>query len=118
MTTSTQLQLHRHLAAIAWACLDRSARGMIRDIRARECEGSPTVVAAAGVELRGVVREGEEVFPEELFEPTPCCIELRLGLVGPLLRGEHVGKTPPNLRVAARNRRSEQRLRVACLDPR
>jgi hypothetical protein len=34
----------------------------IRNIHARKFERPPAVVAAAGVELRGMVREGEPVF--------------------------------------------------------
>ena len=75
--------------------LDRTACRTIRDIRAREFERPPAVVAAAGVELRGMVREGEQVFPRSSSKPRPCGVELCLGLFEPLLRDQHVGKTPP-----------------------
>ena len=60
--------------------LDRTACRTIRDIRAREFERPPAVVAAAGVELRGMVREGEQVSPKKLFEAETCGVELCLGL--------------------------------------
>jgi hypothetical protein len=48
--------------------LDRTACRTIRDIRAREFERPPAAVAAAGVELRGMVCEGEQVSPKKLIE--------------------------------------------------
>ena len=60
----------------------------IRDIRASELERPPTVVAAAGVELRGMVREGELMSPKKLIEAKPCGVELCLGLFEPLLRDQ------------------------------
>jgi hypothetical protein len=60
--------------------LDRTACRTIRDIRAREFERPPAVVAAAGVELRGMVCEGEQVSPKKLIEAKPCGVELCLGL--------------------------------------
>src|SRR5882672_3714489 len=95
--------------------LHRGARRTISDIRARELERAPTVVAAAGVELRGMVREGEQVLPEKLLEAKPCGVEVGLRLFEPLLRDQHVGKAPADLRIAARDHRQEQRLRVARL---
>ena len=87
--------------------LDRTARGTISDIRARELERPPAIVAAAGVELRGMVREGEQVFFKKLFKAGSCGIELCLGLFEPLLRDQHVGKAPTDLRIAAGERRQK-----------
>src|SRR5262245_8545152 len=81
--------------------LDRTACGTIRDIRPREFERSPAVVAATGVELRGMIREGEQMFSQKLIEATACGVELCLGFFEPFLRDQHVGKTPPDLRIAA-----------------
>ena len=74
--------------------LDGTARRTIRDIRARELERPPAIVAAAGVELRGMVREGEQMSPKKLIEAGPCGIELSLGLFEPALRSQHIGKAP------------------------
>jgi hypothetical protein len=60
--------------------LDRTACRTIRDIRAREFECPPAVVAAAGVELSSMVREGERVSPKKLIEAKPRGVELCLGL--------------------------------------
>jgi hypothetical protein len=87
--------------------LDRTACRAICDIRAREFERPPAVVAAASVELRGMIRKGERVSPEKLIEANTCGVELYLGLFEPLLREQHVGQTPPNFRIAARQRRAE-----------
>jgi hypothetical protein len=54
-----------------------------------------------------MVREGEQVSPKKLIEAKPCGVELCLGLFEPLLRDQHVGKTPPDLRIAARKRWQE-----------
>ena len=85
--------------------LDRTACRTICDIRVRERPAA--VVAAAGVELRGMVRESEPVSPKQLIEAKPCRVELCLGLFEPLLCDQHVGKTPPDLGIAARKRRQE-----------
>ena len=61
--------------------LDRTACRTIRDIRAREFERPPAVVAAAGVELRGMIREGEPVSRKKLIEANTCGVELCLSLV-------------------------------------
>ena len=60
--------------------LDGTARGTIGDIGAREFERPPAIIAAAGVELRGMVRESEQMPPQELIEAGPRGIELSLGL--------------------------------------
>ena len=95
------------IAARSHEPAERTACRTIRDIRAREFERPPAVVAAAGVELRGMVREGEQVSLKKLLEAKPCGVELCLGLFEPPLRDQHVGKTPPDLRIAARKRRQE-----------
>src|SRR5262249_12624220 len=82
--------------------LDRTASLTIRDIRTRECERPAAIVAAAGVELRGMVRERQQVSLEKPFEASPCGVELPLGLFKPPLGYEHVGQTPADLRIAAR----------------
>jgi hypothetical protein len=66
--------------------LYRTTCGSVCDIRSREFERPPTVVAAAGVELCSVVREGEQVSAKKFFEARPCGVELRLCLFEPLLR--------------------------------
>ena len=99
-----RLRPHRH-SPRSRALLERAARRTIRDIHARELERPPAVVAAAGVELRGMVREGEQVSPKKLIEAKPCGVELSLGLFEPFLRDQHVGKAPSDLRIAARKRR-------------
>src|SRR5215469_5780617 len=93
--------------------LDRTARGTISDIRARELERPPAIVAAAGVELCGMVREGQQMPSKKLIEAKPCGIELSLGLFELALRNQHIGKTPIDFRIAARKRWQEQRFRVA-----
>src|SRR5262245_41540953 len=82
--------------------LDRTARGTIRDIRPCEFERAPAIVATTGVELRGMIGEGEQMFSQKLIEANPGSVELCAGLCVSLLRDEHVGKTPPDLRIAAR----------------
>ena len=92
---------------------DGTACGTIGDIGVRQLEGPPAIIAAAGVELRGMVREGEQMPPKKLIEAGPGGIELSLGLFEPALRSQHIGKAPIDLRIAARKRRQEQRLGVA-----
>ena len=48
--------------------LNGTACGTIGDIRSRELERPPTIVAAAGVELRGMVREDEQMPLKKLIE--------------------------------------------------
>src|ERR1043166_3480 len=59
--------------------LDRATGRTIGDIRAREFECPPAVVAAAGVELRGMVRESEQVSVKKLFKAGSGVVELCLG---------------------------------------
>jgi hypothetical protein len=70
--------------------LDGTACGTIGDIRARELERPPAIVAAAGVELRGMVREGEQMPLKKLIEAGPRGIELPLGLFESFLRNQHI----------------------------
>src|SRR6185295_5109377 len=91
----------------------RTTGRAVRDIGAGELERPPPIVPAAGIELRGMVREGEPVCPKKRIETTPSGVELCLGFFEPLLRDQHVGKTPSDLRIAARNRRHEERFGVA-----
>jgi hypothetical protein len=93
--------------------LDRTACRTIGDIHAREFERPPTVVTAASVELRGMVREGEPVSPKKPIEAYACGGELRLRLFESLLRDQRISKTPSDLGIAARQRPPEQRLRLA-----
>src|SRR5262249_36369713 len=95
--------------------LDRAASRTIRDIRSGQLERPPEVVAAAGVEFRGVVREGEQVSPKKLLEAEPCGGELPLALVELSLRDEHISKAPPDLWIAARKCWHEERFRAAGL---
>src|SRR5262249_25537870 len=59
----------------------------IGDICARELERPPVIVAAAGVELRGMVRESEQMFLQELIEAGQRRIELFL-----VQAGKRIGK--------------------------
>src|SRR5215470_16745505 len=93
--------------------LDRTACGTIGDIRAREIERPPAIVAAAGVELRGMVREGEQMPLKKLIEAKTRDVELSFGLFELALRNQHIGKTPIDFRITARKRWQEQRFRVA-----
>ena len=81
--------------------LDSTACPTIRDVRARKFERALAVVAGARVELRGMVREGEEMPSQKLFEAAPRGVEMCPRLVDPALRDQHIGKTPPDLRIAA-----------------
>ena len=94
--------------------LDRTACWTIRHIRSREFKCPAAVVTAAGVKLGGVVSEGEQVSPKKLIEAGPRCFELRVGLFESLLRNQHVGKAPSDLRIAARKRWHEKRLGILC----
>src|SRR5262245_31046045 len=85
--------------------LDRTARTPISDIRARELECPPVIVAAADVKLRGMVREGEQVPAKKPFEARPSSLESGLSLFKPALRNRHIGKTPLDLGIAAGKRR-------------
>jgi hypothetical protein len=90
-------------SAMASACL--TARRVERfSTFARELERPPVVVAAAGVKLRSMIREGEQMSSEQLFEARPCSFKLPLALFQPALRNQHIGKAPPGLRIAARKR--------------
>src|SRR5262249_41063247 len=94
---------------------DRPAGRTVRDIRAREVECAPPVIAAAGVELRGVGGEGGRVSAQKSFEPPMRGAELRVGFSESPLRDQHVGKTPLHLWISARKRWQKQRLRLAGL---
>jgi hypothetical protein len=85
--------------------LDCTARPTIRGIRAGKCERAPAVVAAASVELRGMVGECERVSSKKSLELEPRGVKLRFGLLEPSLRDHDAGQTPPHLRIAARKRR-------------
>jgi hypothetical protein len=54
-----------------------------------------------------MVGEGEKVSAKKLLVANPCGFELCLGLFEPRLRDEHIGETPPDLRIAARQRWQE-----------
>lgn len=93
--------------------LDSTACGTIGYIDTHEFERSPAIVAAAGIELRGMVGEGERVLAKKLIEAIASGIELPFGLFAPALRNQHISKTPTDLRIAARKRWQEQSLCVA-----
>src|SRR5262249_1443067 len=93
--------------------LERTARRTIGDIRARELERPPAIVAAAGVELSGMIREGEQMPLKKLIEAKTRDVELSLGLFELALRNQHIGKAPIDFRITARKRWQEQRFRVA-----
>jgi hypothetical protein len=92
---------------------DRTPCRTIPDIRVREFARPAAVVASARGELRGMVREGEQMPPKKLIDCKPCGVELCLSLCEPPLRAQHVGKTPSDLQITARKRRPEERLRIA-----
>jgi hypothetical protein len=100
--TRWQPRPHRHRHRDRIGLLDRTACRTIRDIRARELERPPAVVAAASVELRGMIREGEPVPPKKLIEANTCGVELGLASSNLCLGDQHVGQPPPHLRIAAR----------------
>jgi hypothetical protein len=79
--------------------LDRPASRTIRGFDVRGFERPPAIIAAASVELRCMVCKSEQVFPKKLFETKSCGVELCLCLFEPPLRDQHIGKTPPNLRI-------------------
>src|SRR5262249_41631195 len=56
--------------------LDRTAGRTIRDICVRELERPLAIVAAARVELRGMVSECEQMPAQKLFEAKPCGLKL------------------------------------------
>src|SRR5215831_18256049 len=93
--------------------LKGTACGTIGDIRARELERPPAIVAAAGVELRGMVREGEQMPLKKLIEAKTRDVELSLRLFELALRNQQIGKTPIDFWITARKRWQEQRFRVA-----
>jgi hypothetical protein len=90
--------------------IDRPTGRTIRDIKARKFEGLRVIVAAAGVELRGVVRKGEKVFLKKLVEAGSSGAKFRLGFLEPILRNKHLGEAPADFRVTARNYRQKQNL--------
>src|SRR5262249_1046262 len=92
--------------------LDRTTSRAIRGIRPGKTQRSPTIIAARGVELRAMVCEREQVSSEKRFETGPGDVELRLSLFEPGLCPQYVGKTPPNLRIAARERRHQEYFRI------
>jgi hypothetical protein len=49
-----------------------------------------------------MVCEGEQVSAKKLIEAKSCGLKLGLGFHEPPLGDQHVGKTPPDLRIAAR----------------
>jgi hypothetical protein len=54
---------------------DRTACRAIRDIRSRKFK-RPSIVAAAGVEFRSMVSEGEQVSLKKLIESKPRGVDL------------------------------------------
>src|ERR1043166_7971126 len=96
---------------------DGTAGRAVRDIGARKLEAPPAVVAARGVELRTMVRKGEQVPAQQFVEAGPCGLELVRRGAQPALRAQGVGETPVDLGVAAGQRRREQRLCIAGLTP-
>lgn len=74
------------------------------------------IVAAAGVELRGVVRKGEKVFLKKLVEAGSSGAKFRLGFLEPILRNKHLGEAPADFRVTARNYRQKQNLYKSAQD--
>jgi hypothetical protein len=50
--------------------LDRTTCGTIRNVHACEFERTRAIVPAAGIELRGMIRKGEQVPAQKCFEPS------------------------------------------------
>src|SRR5262245_35656318 len=68
--------------------VERTAGRTIRNIRAREVECPSEITAAAGIEFRTMVREGEHMFLEKLLEAKPCGFELSLAFFEPPLHNQ------------------------------
>ena len=83
---------------------DRLVCRAVRDIHARELERPSVVVAAAGVEVRSMVRKSQQMSSEQLFEARPCGVKPPRALFEPSLRVQHISKSPPDLWIAARQR--------------
>ena len=98
--------------ALTARLLDGTTCWTVRCIGASEFERPSAIVAATGVERRSVVRDGQQVLFKKPVEGTTCGIQLHLGLLRPPLCHQHVGETPLNLRLVARECGQEQLLRV------
>src|SRR6476620_6103620 len=59
--------------------LESSQRWSVRDVGARQCKRPRSIVTGAGIELRTVVRKGEQVFYEKHVEARPRSLHLRFG---------------------------------------
>jgi hypothetical protein len=68
------------LTAIAFACLTARRVGRFATFVRASPSARRLSFAAAGVELRRMVREGEQVSAKKLFEAEPCVVELYLRL--------------------------------------
>src|SRR5262245_59919964 len=79
---------------------DCTTRRTIRNIDARELQRAPLIVAAAGVELRSMIGEGQQVRSQKSFESKSSRVELPFALGKSLLRDERIGQAPPGFRVA------------------
>ena len=87
--------LHRNCLCL----LDRTACTTIFDIRARQFERPPVVVAAASIELRSVVREASRCLPRFSSKPERAASSCLSPLFEPSLRNQHIGKSahgPPD----------------------
>ena len=93
--------------------LECPQRRSVRDIDAREFKGSSGIIAAAAIELGPMVGKRQQVLFQKCFEAEPRCLKLPLRVRHSSHCGHHVCKAPGDLGVAARNRRDQQRFRVA-----
>lgn len=92
----------RHFPPHRKRLLNCTACRAIRDIRTREFEGSPDIIAATSVEFRSMVREREKMPLKKLLEANSGGAELCPGFFDSGFGSQHVGKPPLNFGVAAR----------------
>ena len=64
--------------AVAYACSNARSVGRFDDIDFRQLKGPHGIVAAAGIELRAVVRKREQVLSQKNLEAAPSSLHLRI----------------------------------------
>src|SRR5262245_46760697 len=90
--------------------LEGPQRRAVRNIDARKVKSPAAIVPAASVELRAMVRKCKQVPCENDLESQPGGLHLRFRLGEFPLGSQHVGETPEDFRIAARNSRRKKRL--------
>lgn len=91
--------------------LERSQRRTVRKVDAGEFESPSGIVATGGVELRTMVRKGQQVLSEKNLEARLRGPHLFFRLGGPAHGGQHLRQTPGHFRVAGQDGRDQQGLR-------